>query len=54
MAESNLFVKSFKSKGNKITDIKFFGDWQMEIGSGPEAVQDLVDRLNEASATIAQ
>lgn len=41
MSESNLFVKSFKSKDNKITDIKFYGDWKMEIGSGPEAVQDL-------------
>ena len=52
--ETNLFVKSFKAVDNKITDIKFYGDWELELGTGPEAVDDLVNRLDEANQTIAR
>lgn len=30
--ESNLFIKSYKTDGNKVTDIEFNGDWELEIG----------------------
>ena len=32
--ESNLFVKSYKTQGNKITDIEFYGDWEIDVGGG--------------------
>lgn len=31
--ESNLFIKSYKAEGNKITDIEFYGDWELETGN---------------------
>jgi len=41
MAEANLFIKSFKTKGNKITDLKFYGDMEIDIGEGPVEVEIL-------------
>lgn len=32
--ETNLFIKSAVIKNNKVTDIKFYGDWEIETGSG--------------------
>lgn len=32
--ESNLFIKSYKAEGNKITDLQFYGDMEIDIGSG--------------------
>ena len=39
--DTNLYVKSFKTEGNKITDIKFNGDWEIEAGNagGPVEVE---------------
>lgn len=34
--ESNLFIKSYKAEGNKITDLQFYGDMEIDIGSGEE------------------
>ena len=31
--DTNLYIKSFKTEGNKITDIKFNGDWEIEAGN---------------------
>ena len=39
MAEANLFIKSYKTDGNKITDIQFYGDWEMEMGGGTTEVE---------------
>lgn len=32
--ESNLFIKSYKAEGNKITDLQFYGDMEIDIGGG--------------------
>jgi hypothetical protein len=32
--EANTFIKSVEVEGNKIKDIKFYGDWQLDMGSG--------------------
>ena len=32
--EANTFIKSVEVEGNKIKDIKFVGDWQLDMGSG--------------------
>lgn len=39
--DANLYIKSFKTEGNRITDIKFFGDWGIDVGNtgGPVEVE---------------
>ena len=32
--EANTFIKSVEVEGNKIKDIEFYGDWQLDMGSG--------------------
>lgn len=32
--ETNLIIKSYKAEGNKITDLQFYGDMEIDIGSG--------------------
>ena len=32
--DANIFIKSFKTEGNRITDIKFNGDWNIDITNG--------------------
>lgn len=32
--EANLFIKSFEAEGNKIKDIKFYGDWEIQTAGG--------------------
>lgn len=32
--ETNLFIKSAKVDNNKISDINFYGDWEIDLGSG--------------------
>ena len=33
--EANVFIKSIKTEGNKITDIQFDGDWEIDLaGTG--------------------
>lgn len=32
--ESNLFIESYKTEGNKITDLQFYGDMEIDIGGG--------------------
>ena len=39
--EANLFIKSYKTEGNKITDLKFYGDMEIDIGEGPVEVEVL-------------
>lgn len=39
--ETNLFIKSYKTEGNKITDLKFYGDMEIDIGEGPVEVEVL-------------
>lgn len=41
--ESNLFIKSYKTEGNKITDIKFNGDWEIDVGGPTELVPKYVE-----------
>lgn len=46
--ESNLFIKSYKAQGKKITDIEFYGDWEINVGSsgGPVEVEyETIDML---------
>lgn len=37
--ESNLFIKNYSSNGNKITDIQFYGDMEIDVGGGPIGVE---------------
>lgn len=30
--EANLFIKSYRAEGNKVKDIQFYGDWEIDIG----------------------
>lgn len=32
--EANLFIKSYRAEGNKVKDIQFYGDWEIDIGGG--------------------
>lgn len=32
--EANLFIKKYKTEGNKIKDLQFYGDMEVDIGSG--------------------
>lgn len=32
--EANLFIKSYKAEGNKIKDLQFYGDMEVDVGSG--------------------
>ena len=39
--EANTFIKSFEVEGNKIKNIKFYGDWEISTagGSGPSVTK---------------
>lgn len=39
--EANLFIKSYKTNGNKITDLKFYGDMEIDIGEAPVEIEVL-------------
>ena len=30
--EANLFIKSYRAEGNKVKDIQFYGDWEIDVG----------------------
>ena len=32
--ETNLFIKNYKAEGNKIKDLKLYGDMEIDIGGG--------------------
>ena len=32
--EANLFIKKYKAEGNKIKDLQFYGDMEVDIGGG--------------------
>ena len=32
--ETNLFIKSAKADSNKISEISFYGDWEIDLGGG--------------------
>lgn len=32
--EANLFIKNYKAEGNKIKDLQFYGDMEIDVGSG--------------------
>lgn len=32
--EANLFIKSYKAEGNKIKDLQFYGDMEIDVGGG--------------------
>ena len=39
--EANLFIKSYKAEGKKITDLKFYGDMEIDIGEAPVEIEVL-------------
>lgn len=39
--EANLFIKSYKAEGNKIKDIQFYGDMEIDIGEAPAEIEVL-------------
>lgn len=39
--EANLFIKSYKAEGNKIKDIQFYGDMEIDIGEAPTEIEVL-------------
>ena len=50
--DANLFIKSYKTEGNKVKEIEFNGDWVIETGGGSsEAVVGTTDGIN--SGTLA-
>lgn len=32
--EANLFIKNYKAEGNKIKDLQFYGDMEIDVGGG--------------------
>lgn len=41
--EANVFIKSITTEGNKITDIQFDGDWEIDLGgSGGDTTQVVI------------
>lgn len=36
--DANLFIKSYKTEGNKVKEIEFNGDWSIETGGGSSEV----------------
>ena len=36
--DANLFIKSYKTEGNKVKEIEFNGDWVIETGGGSSEV----------------
>ena len=50
--DANLFIKSYKTEGNKVKEIEFNGDWVIETGGGSsEVVVGTTDGIN--SGTLA-
>ena len=50
--DANLFIKSYKTEGNKVKEIEFNGDWVIETGGGSSgAVVGTTDGIN--SGTLA-
>lgn len=49
--ESNLFIKSYKTEGNKVKDIQFYGDWVIETGGGgsSEVIVGTTDGINSGT-----
>lgn len=49
--ESNLFIKSYKTEGNKVKDIQFYGDWVIETGGdgSSEVVVGTTDGINSGT-----
>lgn len=54
--EANLFIKKYKTEGNKIKELQFYGDMEVDIGSGSGGSSDkyyyatgeiLVDEIDE-------
>lgn len=38
--EANLFIKKYKTEGNKIKDLQFYGDMEVDIGGGGSGSSD--------------
>ena len=50
--DANLFIKSYKTEGNKVKEIEFNGDWVIETGGGSsDAVVGTTNGIN--SGTLA-
>lgn len=49
--DANLFIKSYKTEGNKVKEIEFNGDWVIETGGGSSEVVGTTDGIN--SGTLA-
>ena len=50
--DANLFIKSYRTEGNKVKEIEFNGDWVIETGGGSsEVVVGTTDGIN--SGTLA-
>lgn len=48
--DANLFIKSYKTEGNKVKEIEFNGDWVIETGGGSsEVVIGTTDGINSGT-----
>ena len=48
--DANLFIKSYKTEGNKVKEIEFNGDWVIETGGGSsEVVVGTTDGINSGT-----
>ena len=50
--EANLFIKKYKTEGNKIKDLQFYGDMEVDIGSGGSGGSVDPDKYHYATGKI--
>lgn len=50
--EANVFIKSIKTEGNKITDIQFDGDWEIDLAGTGTVTGGQVVPYNNPQGTV--
>lgn len=50
--EANLFIKKYKTEGNKIKDLQFYGDMEVDIGGGGSGGSIDPDKYHYATGKI--
>lgn len=50
--EANLFIKKYKTEGNKIKDLQFYGDMEVDIGGGGSGGNVDPDKYHYATGEI--
>lgn len=50
--EANLFIKKYKTEGNKIKELQFYGDMEVDIGNGGSGSSGSSDKYHYATGKI--